>query len=266
MAFLAHLLSALVPLLALIGCAQPRVNPSFDVSRDDAKRAMYLMRETPRRLDRPLVILGGFGDPGVGTTTMLAALRRVFDDDRIVVVTFAECTSFARCGEKVVNAVQKAFPTDDPNHTVEVDVIGMSMGGLVARVAADMGEPGARRLKIARLFTVSSPLQGAELARFPIVLTSIHRDMREGSELLNRLNETAPVYSVYSYTRLRDDIVGEQLAAPAGQTPWWVDGSRLANPHWFAMLDPRILADIARRLRGEAPFAREPRAPLPDKS
>lgn len=249
---------------SLAGCTtRQRVNPSFPVSRDDARAAMRQMEMHPATLERPLVILGGFSDPGFSSSAVRSACRRLFDDERIVVVNFAGTTGFDQCRKRVIDAVDKAFESADPSQTAEVDVIGLSMGGLVARVAAETDAPGERRLRIARLFAVSSPLQGAKLARYPLVLTTMHRDMREGSELLHTLNDSRAPFPIYAYTRLHDFVVGEELAAPAGETAWWVDTPPLGDAHFGAIIDPRIMADIARRLRGEEPFALQPPAPLP---
>ena len=251
------------------GCAPARlrVNPSFDVSTRGAKAAMGTMAQQPKWLARPLVILGGFGDPGWISFKVRSKMSKLFDRadrDPILVVNFPATSNFEQCRRRVVRAVDEAFPSDEPGQTVEVDVIGISMGGLVARVAAEMSPPGERRLRVARLFTLSSPLRGARLAeRHPIVLTTMHRDMRAGSALLRELAGRKPGYAIVSYTRLDDNVVGEAYAAPDGQAVWWLDGAPLEHAHWAALDDPRILADIARRLRGEAPFTTGPPAPLP---
>lgn len=249
--------------ICIAGCAKERVNPSFVLDKRDARRAVQQMEACPRPLERPLVILGGFADPGFHTSSMRSACRKLFSDERIIVVNFTGTTNFQQCSGRVVEAVEEAFPSSDPQQTIEVDVVGLSMGGLVARVAAEMEYPEQKRLQIARLFAVSSPLRGAKLARYPLVLTSMHRDMREGSELMVHLNDEAPPYEVFCYTKLNDPIVGEELAAPARQTAWWLDSPSMGNSHFGAMIDPRILADIARRLRGEQPFTTDPPAPLP---
>jgi pimeloyl-ACP methyl ester carboxylesterase len=244
-------------------CAKPRVNPSFNLSQSQARAVIRQMKDQPKPLERPLVILGGFSDP-IGAPIFRAICDDLFADRRIIAVSFADCTSFAQCRARVIAAVDRAFPTDDPDETTEVDVIGLSMGGLVGRVSAEPRDDQARRrLRVARLFTISSPLRGAKLARFPLVLTSIHRDMRAGSALLRRLNASEPGYEIYCYTRLHDRTVGEHLASPAGRDPWWLDASPVVGAHLGAAMDKRILADIARRLRGEEPFTTTPPAPVP---
>jgi hypothetical protein len=62
---------------------------------------------------------------------------------------------------------------------------------------------------------------------------------------------------------LGDEIVGQQYAALPGQTAYWLPNDSLLLPHPAAMVDDRILADIARQLRGEPGFTRPPPAPLP---
>ncbi len=52
-------------------------------------------------------------------------------------------------------------------------------------------------------------------------------------------------------------------AAPDGQTPWWLPARAWSRSHTDAYRDPRIIADIARRLRGEEAYATEPVEPLP---
>ena len=89
------------------------------------------------------------------------------------------------------------------------------------------------------------------------------KDMREGSSFLARLNDLPPEYPIFAYARLNDGIVNEANAG-AGEAPaWWVVPP-IGLSHVMAGYDRRILADIARRLRGEEPFTTAPPAPLPD--
>jgi hypothetical protein len=64
--------------------------------------------------------------------------------------------------------------------------------------------------------------------------------------------------------RLGDIIVGAPNAAPEGLTPRWLPGEPLQDSHIGAMLDKRIIADVARRLRGEQPLTSDPPQPLPN--
>jgi pimeloyl-ACP methyl ester carboxylesterase len=203
---------------------------------------------------------------------MKARYHALFNDPRIIAVTLAECGSFEECRKKVIYAVDREFPTADPARTTEVDVIGYSMGGIVARYAA-LGPPStgpgqgpaatARTLRINRLFTISSPNLGAEEARLLPLLHPLQKGLRPGSEFLNRLNAAPLAYSGYAYIRLGDSVIGEANAALPGKGVWWVSTPPLSFPHNRAHADERILADISRRLRGEPPLATEPPSPLP---
>ncbi len=251
------------------GCsADEPFNPSFALTYADAKAVLRQMKRDPKPLQRPLIVAGGVHDPGFIAPSVVRKLRAVTScDDRIISVSFfgSELGTFEACGKHLVDAVEQAFPSDDPNMTVQVDVVGFSMGGLVARLAAGPNLPG-KRLSIKRLFTISSPHRGARLAGLP---TADQRtiDMRPGSAFLADLDSHFPgtEYELLAYTRLGDMIVGPENASPPGMSPWWVANAPFSLAHLAASTDPRILADIARRLRNETPFATTPAAPLPDK-
>ena len=246
------------------GCGTAPRNPSFPLTMGDARASLRQMREDPQPLRRPLVVLDGFLSPGVGSAFVGSEVRKLTDDDdQVVPVSFFGCSTFDECRAAVIAAVDERFPSDDPDATVEVDVIGLSMGGLVGRYAA-AAKPGERRLKVARMFTIASPHRGAIRADLP-AMGQLHRDMREGSAFLAQLDAlpTPPMMQIVPYTRLNDQTVGEQNTAPPGASPWWVPNTHLAPAHLAAPTDPRILADIARRLRGQPPFTIDPPAPLP---
>lgn len=247
-------------------------NPSFNISVSEAKDLLKAMRDDPMPLERPLVILAGYCDPGFASNHLKGEFRKLTHDDRIVAVSFMFCGDFESCKREVIAAVEKAFPSDDEQWTTEVDVVAVSMGGLVGRFAAapDPYDPDSRRLRIARLFTISSPHRGAILATTP-TFNSLQIDMRANSRFLRALErrEAAasrrpePQYELYPYVRLGDVIVGAENAAPEGQNPMWVPGEPLSDSHIGAPMDARIIADITRRLRGETPLATEPPEPLP---
>ncbi len=253
----------------LMGCAgMGAENPSFDVSVSEACEALREMETEPARLERPVVVLAGLFDPGVASWNLARQLRNLTGDDRVISVAFAGAWSFDACRERAIASVEEAFPSEEPAWTTEVDVVGISMGGLVARYAAmeseDQDEPVGRRLRINRLFTISTPHQGAALAAAP-TLDARQRAMRKDSDFLKELNDRYEdtMYHLYPYVRLGDRMVGVENAAPPGEVPWWVPARFLQPDHLTASVDPRIVADIARRLRGESPFTSEPREPLP---
>jgi pimeloyl-ACP methyl ester carboxylesterase len=262
-----QLLPGLVLLLLNACSAAHPTNPSFPVTFAQARKALADMRSEPKPLSRPVVVIGGFLDLNISPPLYGVFLRSVSTPDaKIIPISVGLCGSFDECRSKVIAAVDAALPTDDPNFTAEVDVLGASLGGLVARYAAapspDAAHP--RRLRIARLFTISSPHAGATLAEC-VGFTSYHRDMRPDSTFLQSLarSDATAGYELHAYVRLHDEIVGERYAAPPGATPWWLPNPPLTPSHLGAMIDDRILADIARRLRNEAPFTQSPAAPLP---
>jgi hypothetical protein len=224
------------------------------------------MKRDRRPLSRPVVVVGGFLDANFSAPLFARYFNSIARDGKVISVSVGTCQSFDECREKLIAAIDEAFPSTDPNWTSEVDVVGLSLGGLVARYAAvpsrDPEKP--RRLRIARLFTICSPHTGATLAD-RIALTEFHRDMRGGSQFLQyvaQYDSEAP-YELYPYTYLDDDIVGAHYAAPPGVNPWWLANPPGIAPHLQAMLDERILADISRRLRNEAALTRGPASPLP---
>lgn len=253
---------------SLTACSadSPR-NPSFALTVNDAQAVLSQMRDTPKALKRPVVVLAGFLDPGILSSQLAGRIRRLTGDERVLSVGFAFCGDFDDCRERLIDRVQNEYPSDDPAWTTEVDVVAISMGGLVARYAAAAPDSDAnpqRRLRIAHLFTIGTPHQGAALAPLP-TLDRCQIDMRAGSRFLQHLNSDLQHegFPILAYVRLGDIIVGPANAAPPGRTAWWVQNKPLELAHGMACGDPRIVADIARRLRGEAPFATDPPAPLP---
>lgn len=248
---------------ALSGCASPKINPSMPVSSAEAREILRKIDRQPMHLPRPLVVVSGFNDLGVPSKFLAPRFRRTFRDQRVVDVSFFGCRTFDACAKRLVAAVQAKFPSESADQTVEVDVVAMSMGGLVSRYAA-IPQPGRRHLKISRLFTISSPHQGANLAKLP-TFQATQIDMRHGSPFLRRLDAAGRAYEIFPYVRLGDVIVGAKNAAPVGEVPWWLPSETVIPAHAFAFADDRIFLDIVLRLRDEPPTATLPRAALPSK-
>lgn len=261
------------------GCQTDKLtNPSFPLSVADAKSDLKRMTGQPKPLARPVLALGGFVDPGFAADDLARRIRQHTGDDRVISVAFAFASTFDDCSDRIIQQLEKAFPSDRANETIEVDVVAVSMGGLAARwAAAPAAKPSVestsgdaprtrqqKRLRIARLFTISTPHRGAKLATLP-TLEQTQIDMRAGSTFLEQLNDAlaSAEYELFTYVRLEDAIVGADNAAPPGRTPWWVPNRLMQGAHLFASTDPRILADILRRLRNETPCANDPPAPLP---
>jgi len=252
--------------LPMTACsADVPLNPSFPLTLAEAKCSLREMRKDPRPLERPVVILGGIHDPGLVAPGLARDVRKITErDGPVIAVSFFTASHFEECRRRVIDAVDRAFPTDDPEATVEVDAIGVSMGGIVARFSARPRSDDGRRLRIKRLFTIGTPHIGARMAGVPTFDRRII-DMRRGSAFLADLNDRPLPEDpeLFPYTRLGDQIVGADRAAPPGRTAWWVQNVPFGFAHLTASHDARFLADIGRRLRGEEPYARRPAAPLP---
>ena len=256
--------------ISLAGCASdtPR-NQSFPLTRHEAHLAIERMHADLWPLPRPVIVLGGIHDPGLVASHIADVIRdSVPDRSQVVDLSFFGDLTFDDCATKLIRFVDETFPniTSD-SETIEVDVVAFSMGGVVARFAASdaYAKASGRRLNIARLFTISSPHDGADLADWPTLDDRV-KDMRKGSAFLATLNSEslAPIhrYELFTYVRLKDGVVGEEHAAPPDMSAWWVP-SGFSFAHLGAGHDERILADILRRLRGEQPFTTSPPAPLP---
>lgn len=258
--------------LLLVGCTLgPGMNPSLPLTESEAHQDLERLRRQPCELARPLVVVGGFLDPNLGSSWLARRFRQLTGDRSVLAVDLFRCVTFDDCRRRIVQAVDGAFPSEDSTWTTEVDVIGISLGGLAARYAALppsslAGDDGERALRVARLFTLGSPHQGARFADLPAP-HPLARAMRRGSPFLGALEKAEQAagraFEIFPYAQWGDSVVGVENAAPAGSTCWWTPPTFCPFPHVAVVLDPRIQADIARRLRGEPPHALEPRVEPP---
>ena len=69
----------LLSLFAAGGCAASPPNPSFPIATADAERLLGEMEKDRKPLARPLVVLGGYLDPGLGSWWVARQLRRVLE-------------------------------------------------------------------------------------------------------------------------------------------------------------------------------------------
>lgn len=257
------LLGAFTSLPAFAWVGPP--NPQFPITMSDAREDLRRMGLVPIRLQRPVLVLGGWRSPPPLGMLLTQRLREVTSGkgDDFLSISYPLQTDFERIARLVVEQVQRTWPSDDPAATVEVDAVGFSMGGLVARLAA-MPAPERRRLRIRRLFTLGTPHRGARLAG-RIAPDGAARDMRPGSDFLERIDDALSrrEYDLVCYAHLNDQMVGATNASPPGFDPHWVSGT-LAFSHYTTTTDRRIRADLARRLRGERPHALDTSRPPRD--
>lgn len=220
--------------------------------------ALREMSRTPKALDRPVVVLGGYR-----SWPFLASRLR----DRLIALTSGEATDIvaisytlrSRFDDAASIAMDRlrSWRTDVADATTEVDIVGISMGGLVAR-ALLAGNDGPRS---ARVFTLATPHRGARLAE-RIAPDDAARAMVPDSPTLQRLDHAwmSRSYELIPYAVLDDHWVGASRTAPAGVDPLWTSGPPLIS-HLSMSALPGVIADIARRLRGEQPLAKAPSPP-----
>jgi hypothetical protein len=262
---------AILICLSLFACSStPPTNPSFPVSIATANHILDQSTARPQPLNRPLLIVGGFMDPGIAPLFLQHQFKNFTSDSQIISVSLGDCFTFDDCRMKIIRAADASFPTTDLSKTTEVDVIGYSLGGVATRFAAteemDHHKP-PRRLRIARLFTISSPHRGARAAKFPLQLLALQEALLPNSPFIEELNNRANLnhsYPIYPYVRLDDEIIGVENAAPPGQIAWWVPTPQFSNPHLNAFSDPRIIADILLRLHSQTPLSTDPASPYPN--
>lgn len=235
-------------------------NPDFPIPPGGLRAEVVRMMDLPRDAPRPIISLSGWRALRFPAQLLASRLRRLVGNAETLAVSFTMVGSIEAAAAKVVERVSQRFPSASRGETVEVDVVGTSMGGLVARLAA-IPEIGRPRLRIARLFTLGTPHRGAAIAQ-RIAVDASSRSMRGGSELLRRLDAALPGagFELICYARLRDSWVDARNTAPVGREPFWVPGPLLLSHHTITN-DRLIVCDIARRIRGEAPLATRATAP-----
>jgi pimeloyl-ACP methyl ester carboxylesterase len=246
-----------------------------EVTRESAATDLAGLYNHQRPLVRPVVVLSGYRTLGIHAAALVVTLRKATSgkDEDFLFLSYPLETDLDHLADYVVRQVDKKWPSADDRQTVPVDVVGVSMGGVLARWAAlppdqrrrdvtDAAAPGAKRLNIVRLFTFSSPHQGALMSE-ALPIDPAARDMRRGSAFLDALDEgrSAHPYELVCYAQTGDNIVGATRTAPPGEDPIWTDGTVLFS-HFSVVENPIFLADAAKRLRGETPLV-TPHGPPP---
>jgi len=238
----------------------PFITPSRQVDAEWKR-----LRAEPTTLDRPLVVLDGWRQFEWSSHQMAGTLRELTGASRreVMPLSFPMMSDLDAMAESVIKAVERRWPSEDPQRTIEVDVVAHSMGGLVARLAASPRTDGpSKRLDIANLYTIATPHRGTVGIARLLPIDRAARDMLPGSERLADLDNAleAADYKLVCYAQLNDQIVGARNAAPPGYEPIWTEGTLLMS-HYFSRHNKRILTDIALRLRGEPPLVEHGSAP-----
>jgi hypothetical protein len=260
-------LSGLVLCALLTGCiARSNKGPAGgSVTRTSAAAALKSYADQNIPLRRPVVVLSGYHTLPIHAAPLASDIARSTSGRRedVLVVSYPLALSIDDAVASVIEEVEKRWPSPDPAATVEVDVIGISMGGIVARWAAlppaqrVRGDQPAiaaasKRLRVARLFTFASPHRGAWLAR-SLAMDDAAVDLKPGSELLRTLDQADRTYELVCYAHTGDLIVGATRTAPPGMHPIWTEGTLLFS-HFSVVTNPIFVQDTVRRLRNEPPL------------
>lgn len=254
--------------LLLFGCVHERPdNPAFALTLSEARLELEAMREHPAPLERPVIVLGGFGDPGIVAAGFAQALRcATTDDARVSSVAFLLNPTMESAREALIEHARERHAEGDERRLreMEFDLVGYSMGGLVARMGAMEWGDGAPPLRVRRIITIATPHRGAKAAELPSFDSKLIA-MRAGSDFLASLDEGLEDrdYRLICYVRLNDGIVGHENAAPEGHPVLWIPNKAYEFSHIGAGSDPRLIADILRRLRNETAYADLAGSPLP---
>jgi len=241
--------------------ARFRENPDFPGTRAEVLADWARMRREPCALARPVIVLAGWRAPASarGVGFRLCGITSQQSGD-FLSIAYPGKASIEQAAHTAAAGILERFGRD-PARPIDVDVVGISMGGLVARtLAAGLHGSPPLPVRFRRLLTLATPHRGASLARF-IAPDRAARDMRPGSALLEELDAHLPdaPFQLTCYAQLRDWWVGATRTAPPGHHPIWCDTEGPAQrtfSHFLINFNPRVLRDIALRLRGEEPVAR----------
>ncbi len=222
------------------------------------------MLAAPVALQRPVVVMGGWRAPPPPVRLLSSRVARLTSGNAgdFLCVTHALAgdvdSAAARAAERIGGwLAHRSAPRS-------VDIIAISMGGLVARLLATgsvWADP-ADRIEVRRLFTLSTPHRGASLARW-IRPDRAAAAMRAGSELYRRLDAaledpaTRPG-EMYCYAQRLDWWVGTWNTAPRGHVLRCVHARGPISAgfsHFTVHMHPGLVIELARRLRGEPGLA-----------
>jgi pimeloyl-ACP methyl ester carboxylesterase len=229
------------------------VNPHFKATDEALEADFARMRAAPKPLARPVVLLGGWHSPGVANWGIAGILRPSTSgrDADFLSITYPTRMSVWSAAEAAYRELEQRGL-----HNQDVDMVGISMGGVVARgLATNTFRFGDIRVK--RVFTIASPHRGAKIAR-AVVPDPAAWQMRPGSDLICSINNCEQCFELHCYGVLRDWWIGASNTAPPGMHPYWVDiapGVKRLCTHFAVNHDRLVIADMARRLRGEEPLA-----------
>jgi hypothetical protein len=229
-----------------------RANGSIGEELARARADLRRMADDPRPIVRDVFVVPGYrAHDSLGEHLARALRACVTEPRRVVSKGHQKCATFECSMDVCRRAIDEAFGAG-----AELDFVGVSMGGLLGRALA---EPEHGGLNIRRLFTISTPHRGANLANL-VAPDLAAKDMIPGSDRLHWLDERLErsPYAMRCYARTRDWWVGSENTAPTGRSAIVLRSPIHTLSHLLVTRDPRIVADIARHLRDEEPAFTDP--------
>jgi pimeloyl-ACP methyl ester carboxylesterase len=239
-----------------------RHNPAFPQSDAEVRDVLSQLAGRACAPVRPVIVLSGYHSPMAQAEHLAATLRGL--THRAAPMA---CVSYFAAGrmDRIISSARAQVMRAMSQHGWrEVDLIGISMGGLIARALASGGAltaacgriDGAAPVNAARVLTIASPHRGARLADW-VRPDSAASDLRAGSAFLQSLDGHGLPRELVCYSPLGDTWVGATRASPRGMGVIWTPGVWVGS-HFAATWDMRIVADVAVRLRGEGPCLGRP--------
>lgn len=236
-------------------------NPAFTCGHEIVAAKSRELAANPKPLPRPVIVFSGYRVPGIFGGQLASNLARLTtgSTDNFRMFAYPFDGDIEPLVNRLAGIIGNEFGLDgSSDSTVPVDVIGISMGGIVGRLAAARARSrpkGVPRVEVRRLFTIGTPHRGARLA-LKIHVDRAATDMQPESSFLANLNELAKSddYELIPYATLNDITVGASNCSPPGTDPIWVQGTRLFA-HTTITMHPALMLDIALRLRGESPLS-----------
>lgn len=206
-------------------------------------------------MKRPLLVVGGWRSASFmarGLARRLMTLTNA-DPDMVAAVSYPWVGRLDEAVERVGAAAERLATGRGSG---ELDIVAISMGGLVARaLVGEWRRQGRTAPRIRTIYTLSTPHRGAALARW-IRPDDAARFMRPGSARLRALDEELAGWGTD----------GPELVCYAQRLDWWVGTKNTAPPgcqativrargvggvlfsHFTIGRHPEVLADLARRL------------------
>jgi pimeloyl-ACP methyl ester carboxylesterase len=229
-------------------------NPDFPWEGAELAAARERVLGARGGVRRPVVFLSGYHSPSFPMRLLrsrlvaLGALEGVYSR----VISYPVAWSVEMAAAKAARVIRS-----DAKLQGGIDVVGHSMGGIVARELSRV-----ESCNITRLFTLATPHRGALLAE------RVRPDkgavqLRAGSQLLARLDDAFPRWKsgggeLCCYATLRDWMVGATRSSPLDEPLHWLDVHRRhvrMLSHYVIVTDERIILDLALRLVGARPMS-----------